>query len=73
MIAGDDMTKGVMKAWEIEAGKMRGRELTKEEAAALNEQMLRGTLNPEMDKRKRKNVIRSAIDGVRPGKKQRAG
>ena len=67
------MTKGVMNAWEIEAGKMRGRELTKEEAAALNEQMLRGTLKPEMEKRKRKNVIRSAIDGVRPGKKQHAG
>ncbi|ALN75236.1 MULTISPECIES: hypothetical protein [unclassified Aureimonas] len=67
------MTKGVMNAWEIEAGKMRGRDLTKEETAALSEQMLRGTLTPEMHKRKRKNVIRTAIDGVRPGKKLRAG
>ncbi|WP_061936986.1 hypothetical protein [Aureimonas sp. AU22] len=67
------MTKGVMNAWEIEAGRMRRRDLTKEETAAIGEEMLKGTLVPDMDPRRRKNVIRTAIDGVRPGKAARAG
>lgn len=67
------MTEGVMNAWEIEAREMRHRDLTKEETAAIGEEMLKGTLVPDMDPRRRKNVIRTAIDGVRPGRTVRAG
>lgn len=67
------MTDGVMNAWEIEAGKMRRRDLTKEETAAIGEEMLKGTLTPDMHPRRRKNVIRTAINGVRPGRKVQDG
>ena len=66
------MIKGVMNAWVIEAGEMRRRDLTKDETAAIGEEMLRGTLVPDMDPRRRKNVIRTAIDSVRPGRKVQA-
>ncbi|WP_279483846.1 hypothetical protein [Aureimonas sp. SK2] len=67
------MTKGLKNAWEIEAGKMRRRDLTKEETAAIGEEMLKGMLVPDMDQRRRKSVIRTAIDSVRPGRKVQAG
>ncbi|WP_062202895.1 hypothetical protein [Aureimonas sp. AU12] len=67
------MTDGLMNTWEVEASQMRGRPLTKEEKAAIGEEMLKGSLRPDMDKRKRKNAVRNAIDAVRPGKSARAG
>ena len=62
------MADVMLKAWETEAATMRRRELTADEKKALSEEMLKGTLKLQMDKRARKNAIRSAIDRVRPKK-----
>jgi hypothetical protein len=61
------MTEPMMKQWEAEATHMRGRDLTKEEKAAIGEEILKGHLQPTLAKRPRKNAIRRAIDSVRPG------
>ncbi|WAJ27392.1 hypothetical protein [Antarcticirhabdus aurantiaca] len=53
---------------EAEATSMRGRQLTAEEKAAISEELLGGRLRPDMGKRPLKNVLRRAIDSVRPGK-----
>ncbi|WP_427024768.1 hypothetical protein ACP4J4_02030 [Aureimonas ureilytica] len=52
---------------------MRHRDLTNEETAAIGEEMLKGTLVPDMDPWRRKNVICTAIDSVRPRRKVRVG
>ncbi|WP_102959083.1 hypothetical protein [Mangrovicella endophytica] len=67
------MAEHMLKEWEREATAMRRRDLTSDEKNALSEEMLKGTLSPETAKRARKNIIRSAIDKVRPGRKTRAG
>lgn len=63
------MAEEMMKQWEAEAVEMRGRELTKDEKAAIGEEILKGHLQPSLAKRPRKNAIRRAIDSVRPGPK----
>lgn len=63
------MSDQMLKDWEREATKMRRRDLTAEEKTAISEEMLKGSLKPDLDKRARKNVIRTAIDNVRPGRK----
>lgn len=63
------MAEQMMKQWEAEAVEMRGRELTKDEKAAIGEEILKGHLQPSLAKRPRKNAIRRAIDSVRPGPK----
>ena len=58
--------------FQAEAASMRGRQLTAEEKAAISEELLGGRLRPDMGKRPRKNVLRRAIDSVRPGKSRRS-
>ena len=62
------MAEEMIRQWEAEATQMRGRTLTKDEKAAIGEEVLRGHLRPEIAKRARKHAIRRAIDSVRPGK-----
>ena len=72
------MAEQVMKQWQprqrrcavaicAEAAQMRRRDLTKEEKAAIGEEILKGHLQPTLDRRAQKNAIRRAIDSVRPG------
>jgi ribosome maturation protein Sdo1 len=63
------MADQMMKQWEDAAAQMRRRDLTKEEKAAIGEEILKGTLQPATDRRAQKNAIRRAIDSVRPGRK----
>jgi hypothetical protein len=60
------MTEPMMKQWEAQATQMRGRDLTEEEKAAIGEAILQGHLQPALPKRPLKNVLRNAIDSVRP-------
>lgn len=64
------MSDELLKGFEAEAAVIKRRELTKDEKKAVGEEMLKGTLKPDMDRRKRKNAIRTAVESV--GKKSTA-
>jgi hypothetical protein len=58
----DVMSEEMLKSWEAEAKEMKRRDLTEDERQAIGEEMLKGTLKPDMDRRKRKNTIRTAVE-----------
>ncbi len=58
------MTDHLLKTLEAEAAVMKRRDLSQDEKRAIGEEMLKGTLRPDMDRRKRKNIIRTAIGSV---------
>ena len=60
------MAEQMIKLWEAEAMRMRGRDLTPAEKAAIGEEVLKGHLRPALTKRPIKRAIRKAIDSVRP-------
>ncbi|WP_156386503.1 hypothetical protein [Aureimonas sp. Leaf454] len=62
------MAVEMLNAWEEEAVAMKRRDLMKDETQAISEEMLKGTLKPDMDRRKRKNAIRTAVESVRHGR-----
>ncbi|KQT60548.1 MULTISPECIES: hypothetical protein [unclassified Aureimonas] len=58
------MSDELLKGFEAEAVAIKRRELTKDEKTAIGEEMLKGALKPNMDRRKRKNAIRTAVESV---------
>ncbi|KQT46320.1 hypothetical protein ASG43_11900 [Aureimonas sp. Leaf454] len=55
------MSDEMLKGFETEAAALKRRDLTQAEKRAIGDEMLKGILKPDMDRRKRKNVLRHAI------------
>lgn len=56
------MTDELLKGLEAEAVAMKRRDLSKDEKRAIGEEMLKGALKPDMDRRKRKNLLRTTVE-----------